>query len=767
MSDYTVQRQKSNISNFTNPTLASQSLSTLANPVCGFGTQINTTSAQTGTEVAPNLEAAKFADEQSLKPEVIPQKPLSHDISHISLHRPQAKLTLDQPGDKYEQEADMMAQVMPIPDFAVQREIVAEEQTQPLGTAITPLRHKLPYVMQQSSTHVTSLQQKLVIQRFGSEEHKSLGDRGSGGQSYDFNQGKEVTVANVSYPSREMPFRLTHGDITMLSGDYFDPRDTRINEQGVEEPVPDSLFRLAAIPSPNPGKSPGTQDEIIYAIKTINHQDPRFAENPTPEQPEGGVWGQLKFSQAVIAAVDNRYLRLAANNSEHFAAPHGIAGPGGGNRSSAGGSYRALHEEAILRAFFAGQSKQNIGEAMAREAAAHHFLTDHFAAGHLRTPRADIRGYWRQKYPLFFSNMKRKIALDVARYINENTTNPATVLGTVSAISDDIIAQVQEKTADMPELGFDDLVALVAHDFDNEQGLWVVNDLGNRWKTFGDSNLNKKDQNNQTAQMAELAVQLGCKDIDHAHALGTSNPGPYSSEWILNTVKTQAASPAVTGTQYAPEQVLPHIDPDANNGTQNWQADSLDALWTVKIRSDLDQTYGQAITASIQSGEIKHKLDGMAAQFPDNQKVKGGWLGTVHPKAAFINGFLNPLLANPLVGLRSVIDFNPSEGQAGFNEDDVVMEESTNDLPKLTLNQRADRVRALIGGWTGEDEGERVIEIFSTASVTDRPQLYRLVEGHAWTGDWIEGVFTTDDDMVDALYRSQLNRLRDIINGKN
>ncbi|OYE01411.1 ImmA/IrrE family metallo-endopeptidase [Nostoc sp. 'Peltigera membranacea cyanobiont' 232] len=150
----------------------------MANPVCGFGTQINTTSAQMGTEVAPNLEAAKFADEQSLKPEVIQQKPLSHDISHISLHRPQAKLTLDQPGDKYEQEADMMAQVMSMPDFAVQREIVVEEQTQPLGTAITPLRHKLPYVMQQSSTHVTSLQQKLVIQRFGSEEHKSLGDRG-------------------------------------------------------------------------------------------------------------------------------------------------------------------------------------------------------------------------------------------------------------------------------------------------------------------------------------------------------------------------------------------------------------------------------------------------------------------------------------------------------------------------------------------------------------------------------------------------------------
>jgi len=750
MSERIFGRKKSSASNFTNPSLVSPTTPTLANPTRGFGLQTNTAPLQRVAKVSPNIEKAQSADQPLLKPEAIKEKPLSHDISRISLRSPQAKLTVGEPKDQDEQEADRVAnELMSMPDTAVQQK-------------------------PQIGTHPTSLPHKRLIQRFGSEEHKSLGDRGSGGQTYDFQGGQVTAGAGSFHPPLQIPFRLTHGDITMLSGDYFDPRDTRVNQQGVEEPVSDSLFRLAATPSPQPGQTPGTQDEIIYAIKTINPQDPRFAQICTPEQPEGGIWSQLEFSQAVSEAVDNRYLQLAANNSEHFAAPHSTAGPGGGNRSSAGGSYRALHEDAILRGFFAGQSGQNIGEGMAHEAAAHHFLTDHFAAGHLRTPRSDIRDYWRQKYPLFFGNMKRKIALDVARYINDNTTNDATILGTVSGIYDTIIAQVQEKTANMPELGFDDLVALVAHDFDNEQGLWVVNDLGDRWKTFGDSNLNKNDPDNQTAKMAELAVQLGCKDIDNAHALGTSNPGPYSSEWILNSVKGQAASPAVPSVQYAPEQVLPRLDPDANNGTQNWQADSLDALWTVKIRSELAQTYGQAITASVQSGEIKTKLDGMAVKFRENEDVwkdtVGGWqvyLGTVHPRAAFIDGFLNPLVGNPLVGLRSIIDFNPSEGQAFFNEDDAVMEESTDDLTHLTLNQRADRVRALIGGWTGEDEGERVIEIFRTASVSDRTQLYRLVEGHAWTGDWIEGVFTTDDDIVDALYRSQLNRLRDMINGRN
>ena len=324
----------------------------------------------------------------------------------------------------------------------------------------------------------------------------------------------------------------------------------------------------------------------------------------------------------------------------------------------------------------------------------------------------------------------------------------------------------------MPAFGFDDVVALVTHDFDNEQGLWVVNDLQDRWKTFGDGSLNSSDADNQTPRMAQLAVRVGCSDIEHAHALGTSSPGPYSTEWILNSVKTQAASPAVPGDKYAPEQIIPRIDTDKNNGTQNWQVDSIDTLWNTKIRSDLDRTYGQAITDSIRSGDIKDNLNGMAGKFPADQEVWKDlvgsgvetWLGTVHPKEAFIKGFLEPITTNPKVGLSGIIDFNPSEGQAWFNEDDAVMDEGTKDLPSLTLNQRADRVKALIAGYTGADEGERVIEIFQAAPASDRSQLYQMVEGHAWTGDWIEGFFTSDDDIYNALDSWQLTRLRNIMN---
>ncbi|MEH2288189.1 eCIS core domain-containing protein [Nostoc sp.] len=157
-------RNKSAASTFTNLSLASPGIPTLANPIRSFGSQINTVPLQTVTEVAP-FQEVQSADQQSLvEPEAIKEKPLSHDISRISLRRPQAKLTVGKPNDKYEQEADMMAnQVMSMPDSAVQREIASEEQTlqtKPLAAAITPLIQR--QAMPEESEEI---QTKLSLQR--------------------------------------------------------------------------------------------------------------------------------------------------------------------------------------------------------------------------------------------------------------------------------------------------------------------------------------------------------------------------------------------------------------------------------------------------------------------------------------------------------------------------------------------------------------------------------------------------------------------------
>ena len=595
------------------------------------------------------------------------------------------------------------------------------------------------------------------VQRFGAKEHQDMGNLATGSKGYLWND----PTANGAGTGGGVPFRLTHGDIIMLSGDLFDPRDTIVVD-GVEKPNPDSLFRLAGTPSSSPGQVPGTQDEVIYALKKSRGDDPRFA--------TGGVWGNIQFSKAVIDAVDNRYLRLAAVNKEHFGAPQGKdVGPGAGLGASAGGSYRALHEDAILRAFFAAVSGKDNGEGLTREAAAQHFLTDHFAAGHLRTPRASIQEHWRGKYPLFFENFKKKVAHDLAVYINANETKGATVLGTVQDIAADAYGTVVEKTKGLPALGFEDLVSMVAHDLDNEMGLWVENDIGDHWQTFGDSNLSKSAD---TINIMTKAIRWGNEDIQRAHALGKTNPGPMATEWILNTVRSQLPSGAAVNGKYAPEQLIPRLDPAKETSVQTWKADSIDELWDKQVRSDSPRKYGDELTKSVQNGEIKDQLSGLASMVDAEKKTYkyGVYLGTVHPQAAYKNGFLAPLLSNPKQGLKDIIDFNPALGQANHNEDDAVIEEmdamNEKQLSGMTLNQRVDRVRVLISGYGSEEDGENVIKLFKTAQPGERPKLYSLVEGHPWKGDWVQGVFVSDDEIWNALYRSQLNRLRDIINAK-
>src|SRR5690349_13556889 len=61
--------------------------------------------------------------------------------------------------------------------------------------------------------------------------------------------------------------------------------------------------------------------------------------------------------------------------------------PARGTRSaSAVRAYRRLHEVALDEAYRLGRCRDDESRPMAKEAAAQHYLTDAFAAGHLRTP---------------------------------------------------------------------------------------------------------------------------------------------------------------------------------------------------------------------------------------------------------------------------------------------------------------------------------------------------------------------------------------------
>ncbi|MBG1242516.1 hypothetical protein [Nostoc sp. NZL] len=123
------------------------------------------------------------------------EKPLSHDISSIPLRRPQAKLTVGEPGDQYEQEAEMMAnQVMSMPDSAVQREILPKEQTQSdiyFGSGKSPGNNELTHVVQQKG---------YSIQRDQAEDLRDFADFGEQDQREQMQQQPPpaMQVNNIS-----------------------------------------------------------------------------------------------------------------------------------------------------------------------------------------------------------------------------------------------------------------------------------------------------------------------------------------------------------------------------------------------------------------------------------------------------------------------------------------------------------------------------------------------------------------------------------------
>ncbi|MDZ8090037.1 MAG: hypothetical protein RMY16_31455, partial [Nostoc sp. DedQUE12b] len=123
-----ISRQKKTSTGFSIPSLKQ--------PIRGFGLESSAISRQAVPEIQPF------------------HKPLTHDISRIPL-RTQAKLSISQPGDKYEQEADSVAQqvmqrmAQPVNRQSIHRVALPESeelQMKPLANSITPLvqREALP-----------------------------------------------------------------------------------------------------------------------------------------------------------------------------------------------------------------------------------------------------------------------------------------------------------------------------------------------------------------------------------------------------------------------------------------------------------------------------------------------------------------------------------------------------------------------------------------------------------------------------------------------
>jgi hypothetical protein len=470
-------------------------------------------------------------------------------------------------------------------------------------------------------------------------EHRSIGDAATG-----------TATVNLGDESPEQRLLLTFGDVVSLSGDFFRPDGSsnplfpRWRAAAVAAEGSGRLFRLAAITG-NSGTMVDTRDEIVCALKVSAVDeavvDPRFE--------VGGEFAHFRFSPDanrtdVERRVRDRFLALAASNDDHFVSPGASDLATGSGFPSALSAYHHLHEVAMDEASRLGRRGGDISMAMAREAAAQHYLTDAFAAGHLRTPVADIRRYWKARYRHFWEHLQRKVAADTARILRELSVMMR--LLPRQSLYRQTLSVLTERTSRYPELSVGDLVARAFHDWDNIHGLRV--DGGG--VIFGDGHVGE----GVTHDLALAAVAAGIDDVEVAFGLGAQD-SKLAGQALYARVRNLTGA---AGDAFLAEEKVPRLS--ADDPPQNWLAADVEALWESPMVGTMGATVGQAIVAMMEpEGEFIRQVESLGqglagGQGPFALPVVGHWL-TGKCCQAYHAGFVVPLAADPRQAIMELV----------------------------------------------------------------------------------------------------------------
>ena len=441
-------------------------------------------------------------------------------------------------------------------------------------------------------------------------EHRTVGDQGTGG-----------ALVNLGGSSAEQRFVLTFGDVVALSGDYFSPVT--------------SLFRVAAVPGDR-GALVDTRDEVVCALRVMSADEEYVDWRFEP----GGPFAGYEFSPRadrsdVERRVRDRYLSLAASNDDHFVSPGDSDARTGSGSPAAPSAYRDLHQRALDDAWRLGRSGGDLSGAMAREAAAQHYLTDAFAAGHLRTPVADIRRYWHARYPEFWDRLQRRVAADTASALRDVSAILRLVPRRI--LHERTYAELTSRTSQYPELSLGDLVARAFHDWDNSHGLQVEGGV-----VFGDGSVDA----GLTMDLAVAAVRAGVDDVEVAYSLGAAGRSAPGRR-LYNEVRLVTGAP---GERFRAERWIPSVL--GTNPAQNWWAPDVESLWTSPMVGGSGPTVGDAITEMLApDGEFIRQLEGLGEGLAGSHgllatPVLGPWLAG-HCCHAYHEGFVEPLARDP------------------------------------------------------------------------------------------------------------------------
>jgi hypothetical protein len=432
-----------------------------------------------------------------------------------------------------------------------------------------------------------------AVARFGEPEHKGIGDAAR--------QMRWRLPGSKLFKELE----LTFGDFVAL-GDWFENvEDIKRIMRGEALPGEE---RVGIVKPDKSGTRPATVSQLYYAV-LVKIRPKTEAERAKVEK---AYMGTL-FTEVDKAAVEERYGRLKTRNIKHF--PNPLSGDTelstadkakrqrGGKPFGAIAEYHADHLDAINLAISAAQAGEErlLGEAIAMDAFACHYLTDAFSASHTRTPRSSIEQYWDKKVPGFDDRLVKWLADEITLAINRAPSGVLEWLGvTVGAPFNLVRKKAREKVRPVvPELSFGDVVGLIVHDWEGAHGKDMHGPLvevaGKRFRTVGDERLTPAVEKFASKAMtdaelkavlkgktgtdaertfagATLAVRASVEDVEQAFALARKKR------------KRGDIIAALTGKDglFAPERYIPKAVPDAKQPEEDrmprWDFGSVDEL---------------------------------------------------------------------------------------------------------------------------------------------------------------------------------------------
>lgn len=202
---------------------------------------------------------------------------------------------------------------------------------------------------------------------------------------------------------------------------------------------------------------------------------------------------EVTISKAEEEKINLRYWKITGNNANHFVED---------NRAKK--EYRRYHKYALSLAYLAGVSGNNdlYSKAFTNEAFGLHFYTDAFAAGHIRTPRQEIKSFYNKKHPRAFENFLQF----VGSYLTEKILNDNSVTRYLKYtplyvpvyifVNIRVMWNLYDKTKDYKNtFSLGDVISLAIHDAEGN-GLCVKSEYSSTgekreyiWMTVGDGNL--------------------------------------------------------------------------------------------------------------------------------------------------------------------------------------------------------------------------------------------------------------------------------------